>query len=131
MTSLTPHQQTSHVGTLPVFLVEQYIPTMPLPALAILTGSRHLDPLPAVLPVFLLAATVHDTSPTSLQAQGGNTSSSGATTVASTGARPTPQVGLFVPPKAVAVVVFVAVYGALLTIYFNIFERIDDYLLAG
>jgi hypothetical protein len=35
---------------------------MPRSAPAILTGSRHLDPLPAVLPAFLLAATVHDTS---------------------------------------------------------------------
>jgi hypothetical protein len=35
---------------------------MPLPALAILTGSRHLKPLPAVLPAFLLAATVPDTA---------------------------------------------------------------------
>jgi hypothetical protein len=39
---------------------------MPLRALAILTGSRHLEPLPAVPPAFLLPATVHDISTLSL-----------------------------------------------------------------
>jgi hypothetical protein len=49
-------------GVLLVVLVGQTVTTMPLRALPILTGSRHLEPLPAVLRAFLLAATVHDIS---------------------------------------------------------------------
>ncbi|HEY0689662.1 MAG TPA: hypothetical protein VGD71_11505 [Kribbella sp.] len=43
--------------------------------------------------------------------------------------RATDSAGGLLCLKADAVVDFVAVYGALLTIYFNAFERIEDYLL--
>lgn len=46
-------------------------------------------------------------------------------------AEPTAPADPSIPPAAITAATFIAVYGILLTLYLNAYERTDDYLLAG